>query len=143
LTIFGQIRALGQVLPQQTIGVLVAAPLPWAMRIGKEHFPTCSDATCAGVALKPMVIAGHFSDSTGPCEIVILPAEASTLSTAPLAEAFVAAASAGIAVVAPDIGGAAAGAADVSTGLLGACEQPASSVAVKTSSNSFMMEFFE
>ena len=35
---FGQIRPLGQVLPQQPIGVLVAAALPRAMRIGKENF---------------------------------------------------------------------------------------------------------
>jgi len=37
LAVVGQIRPLGQVLPQQPIGVLVAAPLPWAMRIGKEN----------------------------------------------------------------------------------------------------------
>ena len=37
LCIARQIRALGQVLAQQPIGVLIGAALPGAVRIGKEH----------------------------------------------------------------------------------------------------------
>ena len=33
----GQVSAFGQVLPQESIGVLVAAALPGAMRVGKEN----------------------------------------------------------------------------------------------------------
>ena len=37
LRVARQVGALGQVLAQQPIGVLVGAPLPRAVRIGKEH----------------------------------------------------------------------------------------------------------
>ena len=36
----GQVSAFGQVLPQESIGVLVAATLPGAMRVGKENRDT-------------------------------------------------------------------------------------------------------
>ena len=37
LGVCGEIRALGQVLTQQAIGILVGSALPGAVRIGKEH----------------------------------------------------------------------------------------------------------
>ena len=37
LGVCGEIRALGQVLAQQAISILVGSALPGAMRIGKEH----------------------------------------------------------------------------------------------------------
>lgn len=33
----GQVRALVQVLPQESVGVFVAAELPGAVRVGKNH----------------------------------------------------------------------------------------------------------
>lgn len=37
LGVAGQVRALGQVLAQQAIGILVGPALPGAVGIGKEH----------------------------------------------------------------------------------------------------------
>jgi hypothetical protein len=33
----GQVRSLGEVLPEQTVRVLVAAPLPGRVRVAEEH----------------------------------------------------------------------------------------------------------
>ena len=37
LSVPGQVRAFGQFLAQESVGVLVAAALPGAVRVGKEH----------------------------------------------------------------------------------------------------------
>ncbi len=37
LRVAGQVRALGQILAQQAIGIFIGPALPRAMRISKEH----------------------------------------------------------------------------------------------------------
>jgi len=52
LGIARQVRPLRQILPQQAIGVLIGATLPWAMWIGKEHLD--------GEPLGQPLVLGHF-----------------------------------------------------------------------------------
>lgn len=60
-----QVRALGQVLVQQPIGVLVAAALPRAVRIGKEYLDRkpLSQALILGHLFPPFSGEVDFADN--------------------------------------------------------------------------------
>ena len=61
-----QFRPLGEVLAQEPIGILIGPPLPWTMRVGKEHSDgqPLSQAFMLG-HLFPSIIGQGFSQRSG------------------------------------------------------------------------------
>ena len=73
LRVARQVRALGQVLAQQPIHILVGAALPRTMRIGKEH----ADREPLGQALMfsplvPPIVGQRFPQRSGTCRSVFV-----------------------------------------------------------------------
>ena len=77
LRIGGQVRALGQVLTQQAIGILVGATLPRGMRIGKEDLDreSLGQLLVLGHLFAPIVgqrfpqRGGHLSELLGEASV--------------------------------------------------------------------------
>ena len=77
LRIGGQVRALGQVLTQQAIGILVGAPLPRGMRIGKADLDreSLGQLLVLGHLFAPIVgqrvpqRGGHLSELLGEASV--------------------------------------------------------------------------
>ena len=75
LAVDRQIRALRQVLPQQSVDVLIGTPLPWAMRVSKVDRCPCLLSDLGMLHHLFALVIGH-GQAQGAWHLIELVAEA-------------------------------------------------------------------